>query len=232
MVYITICDEDAEIRDRLELDIHKYLIGKRIGLGFQNYDSIFDIQDGLKYDVYFVHVTKKEEMQKLEEIKLEHPEVEMVILADSNEFLLDAIDLGSEGYLFRPDDKARLPRVVDKIYRNMREKVAAVLTKGGGMRRIRTSQLNYVNIEGRNLCYHMADGEEIYGPALRASFEKSVGEAVMLNSRYVFLKPSVLVNIDQIKSLEDGCIKFCNGDFIFVSKTQWNILNAALAEKA
>lgn len=219
MVFIAICDPDEKSSNILELDIHKQLLQKRIGLSFTYYSNYQDIPSELKYDVYFTRVETDRDFEEVKKIRQYNQNCFIVIISSSDKYSLQSYDIDCLGYLVQPIDRDRLNHVIDKGYRIMRHKVVSIITSAG-LRRVEAKMINYINIERRNICYHMSDGELINGQTMRTSFAKTVGEAVLLNDDYKFLKPSLIVNLDQIKNRKNNKIEFLNGDIIYLSKSQ------------
>ena len=71
-----------------------------------------------------------------------------------------------------------------------------------------------IDIEKRSLCYHLSDKTTICSQNIRASFEKSI-YPLQNNKIFLFLAPSLLINISQIKILNKNNIIFDNDDVLF-----------------
>ena len=73
-----------------------------------------------------------------------------------------AHSLGADYFITKPIGKENLERIILKIKKKIKEE-SIVITTGLGDRRIKLNNLNYVNIEGRCLCYHLKDGSLLDG---------------------------------------------------------------------
>jgi hypothetical protein len=71
-------------------------------------------------------------------------------------------------------------------------------------------EIAYVDIEGRNLCFHFKDGSKVTSVAIRAAFKKEVARFINLNDLF-FATTTLLVNIDYIKTISKNKIIFRNG---------------------
>ena len=83
-----------------------------------------------------------------------------------------AHSLAADYFITKPIGKDSLERIILKIKKKIKEE-SIVITTGLGDRRIKLNNLNYVNIEGRCLCYHLKDGSLLDGKTLRTNFREA-----------------------------------------------------------
>lgn len=119
------------------------------------------------------------------------------------------------------NDKEFEPTI--KIIHEVKSKIMIV-----GNEKIYIRHLNYVDIEGRSLHYHLSYGELQDGRILRTSFEKAMCP-YFKHENLLFLKPSLLINLSNIKALKKDSILFKNGDILYypgkyydLIKEKWN----------
>lgn len=86
--------------------------------------------------------------------------------------------------------------------------------------RISLDYLNYIDIEQRSLCYHLWDDDIKARCILRTSFAKAV-EHYLHNDNLIFLKPSLLINMDNIEFLNKDHIIFSNGKILYFPKKHY-----------
>lgn len=89
-----------------------------------------------------------------------------------------------------------------------------------GDKKIGLDNLNYVDIEQRSLCYHLKSGDIKARCILRTSFLKAT-EPYVYNDNLVFLKPSLLINVDNIDFLDKDHLIFTNGDILYFPRTRY-----------
>ena len=88
--------------------------------------------------------------------------------------------------------------------------------------------LNYVNIVKRCLCYHLADGTMFDGQVLRTAFEKAIDPLQYHKSgAFLFLAPSLLINVGEIKILNGDHIIFENDDVLYFPKKAYDKVREA-----
>ena len=92
-----------------------------------------------------------------------------------------------------------------------------IIPTSKGDKRIELKDLNFIDIEERSLFYHL-DNEVIKARCiLRTSFAKAV-EQYLCNDNLFFLKPSLLINIDNIQFLDKDHIIFKNDETLYFPK--------------
>ena len=94
-----------------------------------------------------------------------------------------------------------------------------------GERRVRANHLNYINIVKRCLCYHLKDGTMFDGQVLRTSFEKAISPLQHHRSKsFLFLPPSLLINIGEVKIINSDNLIFENDDVLYFPKKSHDII--------
>lgn len=93
-----------------------------------------------------------------------------------------------------------------------------------GYVKIDTKQIKYINIENRSVCYHLISGKNVESQKLRTSFEKSVSNKVKTDSNFIYLKPSLIFNLNEIKEINKYRIIFNDGEIFSFSKCKYDEL--------
>ena len=91
-----------------------------------------------------------------------------------------------------------------------------------GDKRIFVKDLNYIDINYRNLCFHEIS-QNITGSILRKSFEKEV-QSYLQHDELFFLKPGQVINVSNIDKLANDHIVFRNGAVLYYPKSKYNEL--------
>ena len=91
------------------------------------------------------------------------------------------------------------------------------------MNTFQINNLNYINIVRRCLCYHLKDGTIFDGQTLRSSFEKAI-DPLQHHKSFIFLPPSLLINLNEIKAINKDNIIFENDDILFFPMKQHDTL--------
>ena len=85
---------------------------------------------------------------------------------------------------------------------------------GQGYRKIKIDDINYINIERRNLCFHTIDNESIMSCCLRQSFSNETKYLKKFDELYL-IGNTLIINLKNIKSICSNCIEFINGAQIY-----------------
>ena len=128
-------------------------------------------------------------------------------------------------FITKPYDQEEIAEILTDIRREIKED-SIIIKIPSGDRRVRINNLNYINIVRRCLCYHLKDGTMFDGQTLRSSFEKAI-DPLHKNKSFLFLAPSLLINLGEIKIINKDNIIFENDDVLFFPMKQYdNVRNA------
>lgn len=125
-------------------------------------------------------------------------------------------------FVQKPVDYKKLDEILFHIRKKIQNNFICIQTIEGDQR-LKISELNYVNIEGRNLCYHLTDGTKTNSTTLTTSFIKAI-TPLDQHELLLFIKPSLLINISKIKIVDTNRIIFDNKDWMPVSSPQRKII--------
>lgn len=109
-----------------------------------------------------------------------------------------------------------------KIINKVRSKVMIVPTLAGE-EMVYIKNVNYINIEERSLCYHLHEGILKASHVLRNSFEKSIAH-YLHHETLMFIKPSLLINLANIKALNKEYITFDNGEILYYPRKHYDAI--------
>jgi hypothetical protein len=105
--------------------------------------------------------------------------------------------------------------------RTSREKFGIIIIPTvTGDKRMSLDCLNYIDIEQRSLCYHLLDENLKARHVLRTSFQKAI-EGLLGNNHLLFLRPSLLINVDNVEFLTKDHMVFINGDVLYYPKKNY-----------
>lgn len=145
----------------------------------------------------------------------------IVYLTATSEYAVESYEVDAFFYLLKPISVKAIHKVLDKavILAGMpitEDKKLEIKTREG-KRIINFSDINYVDIVNRGLCYHMTDKNQFEGPMLRIPFAESVRELTDCES-FILGGSSLLVNSSNIESADRSKVTFKNGEELFPSR--------------
>jgi hypothetical protein len=133
-----------------------------------------------------------------------------------------AHSLGADYFITKPIGKDNLERIILKIKKKIKEE-SIVITTGLGDRRIKLNNLNYINIEGRCLCYHLKDGSLLDGKTLRTNFREATKAYAEKQGLYL-IGNNLLINLEEIKYLNKDHIIFDNDEKLYYPQKYYETL--------
>lgn len=178
------------------------------------------------YDIYIMDMDAKDNALELgQKMRTIDTGARYIYLSSDPSNAHLAAKARADYYLMKPLDADEIIQVLKEVkqtiqYDNIIIKVA------GGERRLRVNHLNYINIVKRCLCYHLTDGTMFDGQTLRTSFEKAI-DPLHTHRTFLFLPPSTLINIGEIKILNSDNIIFENDDVLYFPKKQYEVVRDA-----
>jgi len=130
-------------------------------------------------------------------------------------------------FLAKPIDEKEFYEVLEEIKQKIKDD-NLIIKLSDGERRVRVNSLNYINIVKRCLCYHLTDGTMFDGQTLRTSFEKAITPLQHHKSKsFLFLPPSLLINIGEIKIINGDNVVFENDDVLYIPKKAYDTVRNA-----
>ena len=179
-----------------------------------------------RYDVYFMDMDSTNDATVLgKNRRLIDEGSQFVYMSINPNVAHIAAKVRSDYFITKPFDKEEIAEILNEIKKEI--KVDSIIIKiSSGERRVRINNLNYINIVRRCLCYHLKDGAMFDGQTLRSSFEKAI-DPLHKHKSFIFLAPSLLINLGEIKIINKDNIVFENDDVLYFPMKQYDNLRNA-----
>lgn len=214
--------------------IQDFIIETRLIAKMQHVSDLDDLLSPFNnYDIYIVDMDAQPNIDIIElskKIRNDDRGAQVIYLSSDPSTAISAIKARVHYYLLKPIDTDELLDILKEIKKKIQEDSIIIKTYCGE-RRIRIAHLNYINIVKRCLCYHLTDGAVFDGQVLRSSFEKAINP-LQLNKLFIFIAPSLLINVSTIKILDKDHIIFENDDILYYPvkhheeiRTAWRTYN-------
>ena len=171
------------------------------------------------YDIYIMDMDSKDDTIELGKkiIEIDGGSYFIYLGKDMND-IRKALKLHINYYLLKPIETEDLLHILKTIKRKIQDDTIVIQIPTGD-RRVRANNLNYINIVKRCLCYHLKDGTMFDGQTLRSSFEKAISPLQFHKSKsFLFLPPSLLINIGEVKIVNGDHVIFENDDILYFPK--------------
>ena len=191
---------------------------------FQNPEDLIIIPS--TYDVYFMDMDSESNATLLgKKMKQIDSNSQYVYTSINPNMAQVATKARCDYFITKPYDQEEIAEILTDIRREIKED-SIIIKIPSGDRRIRINNLNYINIVRRCLCYHLKDGTMFDGQTLRSSFEKAI-DPLQKHKSFLFLSPSLLINLGEIKILNKDNIIFENDDVLFFPMKQYDAVKNA-----
>ena len=229
MIKIAIVEDEEMYAEQLKAYLHQY--EKENG-------EVFDITycaDGddivhnykSQYDIILMDVEMKfmDGMSAAEEIRKVDSEVVIIFITNMAQYAIGGYAVGALDYVLKPVPyfafSQQLRKAEEQLRRRARHYLA--LPVEGGMRRLDSSLIYYLESEGHRVHFYTEEGDFVAAGTLKA-FEEKLAERpfARCNSGY-------LVNLAQVKSVQQGMVQV--GPYeLQVSRPRRKAFLAALAD--
>ena len=229
MIRVAIVEDEAEFRGQLMGYVQRYT---------RQYGTAFEVKtfaDGLEiledyrpaYDLILLDIEMKhlDGMETARRIRELDPEVMLVFITNMAQYAIKGYAVGALDYVLKPVPyfafSQQLRKAEEQLRRRARHYLA--LPVEGGMRRLDSSLIYYLESEGHRVHFYTEEGDFVAAGTLKA-FEEKLAERpfARCNSGY-------LVNLAQVKRVQQGMVQV--GPYeLQVSRPRRKAFLAALAD--
>lgn len=207
MIRVAIVEDEAEIREQLMGYVQRYT---------RQYGTAFEVKtfaDGLEiledyrpaYDLILLDIEMKhlDGMETARRIRELDPEVMLVFITNMARYAIKGYAVGALDYVLKPVPyfafSQQLQKVEEQLRRRTRHYLAVPVE--GGLRRLDTSRIYYIESEGHRVHFYTEEGDFAAPGALKALEEKLADRPfARCNSGY-------LVNLAQVQAVQQNTVE-------------------------
>ena len=207
MIRVAIVEDEAEIREQLMGYVQRYT---------RQYGTAFEVKtfaDGLEiledyrpaYDLILLDIEMKhlDGMETARRIRELDPEVMLVFITNMAQYAIKGYAVGALDYVLKPVPyfafSQQLQKVEEQLRRRTRHYLAVPVE--GGLRRLDTSRIYYIESEGHRVHFYTEGGGFGAPGALKALEEKLADRPfARCNSGY-------LVNLAQVQAVQQNTVE-------------------------
>ncbi len=235
MLNVCICDDNAEDMARV-LALAQRFAGEHpeFPMKFRSFSSALDLLEHLEtaggFDVYLLDIlmpqVKGLEMAKL--IRARGEAAEIVFLAFSPEYALDAFDVAACGYLLKPVEKEKfdgaLLTAAGRLTRP--EEASIVLKTREGLRKVPLRELAVVESFNHDRVCQLTGGSKL----VTADTLVSLMERLAGDGRFFSPHRAYIINLEHITALNAADVVMSTGQRVPVSRASMAALKRAYME--
>ena len=204
MIRIAMVEDEAAVREQLQGYIQRYT--RQYGTEFEvtEFSDGVEILDAYRpvYDIVLLDVEMKhlDGMETARRIRELDRDVVLLFITNMAQYAIKGYAVGALDYVLKPVPyfafSQQLQKAEEKLRRRARHYLAVPVE--GGLRRLDTAQIYYMESEGHRVHFYTEEGEFLAPGALK-TFEEKLTDLpfARCNSGY-------LVNLAQVKSVQQG----------------------------
>lgn len=230
---IAVCDDDRDELAHIASILDDYKRERKASLSYRTFQSATELLSVVKsgdYNLYLLDVLMPavSGMEAAKEIRGFDQDAEIVFLTSSPEFAVESYRYRAQNYLLKPAAKEQLFPVLDTLLAKEEQRQECLCVKiKTGMARILFQRLAYVEVLGRRVSFHMADGSVREVSATLSEFE----DALLSRPEFVRTHRSYLVNLMQAAALTETELTTLSGDKVPVSRQNCARVREAFVEQ-
>ena len=204
MIRIAMVEDEAAVREQLQGYIQRYTrqYGTEFAMtefsdGMEILDAYRPVYDIVLLDVEMKHLDGMETARRIRELDRD---VVLLFITNMAQYAIKGYAVGALDYVLKPVPyfafSQQLQKAEEKLRRRARHYLAVPVE--GGLRRLDTAQIYYMESEGHRVHFYTEEGE-FSAPGALKTFEEKLADLpfARCNSGY-------LVNLAQVKSVQQG----------------------------
>lgn len=214
MIKIAFCDNDLSTLDELNVLLTQYREKRNRDItytAFQNpLELLANIEKGMRFDVLFLDVIMPGEngISVAKEIRQYDTVVKIIFLTSSPEYAVQSYSVGAYFYQIKPIDTENFFGLMDSVIDDCKKsrQDSLILRCKSGISRIDLDRLEYCEVIGRTLSFHMENGTVL----------ESTGSLNDLCDRLTpyenYLRPhrSFLINMEYVRNISYKAVTMDN----------------------
>lgn len=214
MIKIAFCDDDMEVLHQMNELLDRYRVERNEDITYAAFQSPFEllteIEKGIRPDILFLDVVMPGQngMDVAKEIRQYDTNMKIIFLTSSPEFAVESYSVGAYFYQLKPIWEESFFRLMDSVLAECekKKKNSLILRSKDGITRIDLQQLEYCEVLGRKLLFHLENGAVLESAG---SLDDLAGQLMQYSN---FLRPhrSFLVNMEYIQNISSRSIKMVN----------------------
>ena len=214
MIKIAFCDDDMEVLHQMNELLDRYRVERNEDITYAAFQSPFEllteIEKGIRPDILFLDVVMPGQngMDVAKEIRQYDMNMKIIFLTSSPEFAVESYSVGAYFYQLKPIWEESFFRLMDAVLAECekKKKNSLILRSKDGITRIDLQQLEYCEVLGRKLLFHLENGAVLESAG---SLDDLAGKLMQYSN---FFRPhrSFLVNMEYIQNISSRSIKMVN----------------------
>lgn len=230
MLHIAIVEDEERYAAELEQYIRRYERETSRQIKVTHYgdgeDLVEDYSGGFDILLMDIQMQFMDGMTAAEKIRERDQQVQIIFITNRNDYAIRGYEVDALDYVLKPVSYYIFAKKLDKAFAKIETKSGFALTINTktGLRRIRTTDLYYIESDAHNLIYHTNKGDYVTRERIRDA-EKLLSDKGFFRSNKCYL-----VNLAHVDGIQEGCCEI-NGQKLLISRARRNEFMAALTRQ-
>lgn len=219
-MYLAVCDDKKEELDTVLSLLDQWQVRHDVPLRRKAFQSGMELMEAARqerFTLYLLDVMMPgmDGLECAREIRRFDDTAEIVFLSTSSGFAYESYGVRALNYLLKPVRREKLFAVLDQLFlREQKPLESLTLKTGTTIIRLPYSHISYVEVIGKHVYFHLADGDvrEMVGSL------KEYETLLLSRSEFMRVHRSYIVNMLQVEELSSSQIRTFSGKAIPVSR--------------
>lgn len=207
MYRIAVVEDEQQYRDEVCQYIEQYATEHQLKFDVTTYTDGQEIVDDVQkhYDIIFfdIEMTLLNGMDAAKVIRERDVNVVMVFITNMAQYAIEGYEVGAFDFVLKPIDyygfSFRLARALGRVQKKQGNLEFAINTPGG-IKKLNSNDIYYIEIENRFLVYHTAEGDFSQRGTLQSA------EEMFQDYHFVKCNHWYLVNLKYVTEIEENIV--------------------------
>lgn len=207
MYRIAVVEDEQQYRDEVCQYIEQYATEHQLKFDVTTYTDGQEIVDDVQkhYDIIFfdIEMTQLNGMDAAKVIRKRDVNVVMVFITNMAQYAIEGYEVGALDFVLKPIDyygfSFRLARALGRVQKKQGNLEFAINTPGG-IKKLNSNDIYYIEIENRFLVYHTAEGDFSQRGTLQSA------EEMFQDYHFVKCNHWYLVNLKYVTEIEENIV--------------------------
>jgi DNA-binding LytR/AlgR family response regulator len=219
MIRIAIVEDEISYQEQLTIFLRRFEQDRGESIEVEVYSDGYEIVENYKaqFDIILMDVQMQfmDGMSAAEEIRKMDSEVVIIFITNMAQYAIKGYEVDALDYVLKPISyfpfSQRLNRAIDRMKKRESNYITIILK--GGIKRLKISDIYYVESQGHKLIFCTKEGELIATGTMK-ELEKE------LSSFHFFRgNKGYLINLEHVEGMNDSCA-VVRGENLIISRTK------------
>ncbi len=206
MIRVAIVEDEQIYQNQFSHFIRRYDQEKGVHFELSSFFDGYDMVEKYQasYDIIFLDIQMKtmDGMKTAEKIRERDENVLIIFVTNLEQYAVRGYSVNALDYLLKPVNYFTFSQVLDKALKRLKEKDPHYISfaQGGGMVRLDTTQISYLESHGHTMAVHSESGVYTFRATMKEMEQKlSADHFARCNSGY-------LVNLAHVKQIQHNMV--------------------------